>query len=333
MTSNSVRSTVPQERDTAWFRDARWGVFMHFLTEANTTADDWNRRVDGFDVDALAGQLAEIGAGYYFITLGQGSGHYCAPNATYDELTGIRPSKCSQRDLVADLHAALAPRGIALMAYVPADGSWADPQARAGLKQTAHWSDDPNHDWGPGPHWARYRLPEFQQNWETVCRDWSLRFGDKVRGWWVDGAYAKEHRYPEDDAPNLRTYADALRAGNPEALVAFNSGVWTPVRAYSQYEDYTAGEIADDLPQCPGGSIEGDGGHRELYHVLSYLGAFWGRGEPRFPDALVAGYTQHVNSHGGVVTWDVPFNPDGTIAESFRRQLGTIAGHFPWYQR
>lgn len=321
MTSDDLKPATSPTRDTSWFRDARWGVFMHFLTDAATTAEEWNSMVDGFEVDALAAQLTEVGAGYFFITLGQGSGHYCAPNETYDQIAGVRPSKCSQRDLVSDLHEALTSRGIALLAYVPADGSWADHEARAGLKQTAHWSDDPSHDWGPGPHWAKYRLPEFQSNWEDICRDWSLRFGNRVRGWWADGAYAKEHRYPEDEAPNLRTYADALRAGNPDALVAFNPGVRTPVLAYSRYEDYTAGEIAQALPECPGGFVEGEAGQRELYHVLSYLGSFWQRGEPRFPDALVAGYTQHVNAHGGVVTWDVPFHPNGTISEPVMRQL------------
>jgi hypothetical protein len=297
---------------------------MHFLTDPTTSAEKWNRKVEGFDVEALADQLEGVGAGYFFITLGQGSGHYCAPNETYDRLTGIRPSKCSRRDLVSDLHAVLAPRGIRLMAYVPADGSWGDPEARAGLKQTAHWSDDAEHDWAAGPQWERYRLPEFQRNWEDVCREWALRFGEKVSGWWVDGAYAREYRYPEDEPPNLRTYANALRAGNPDALVAFNPGVCTPVRAYSEHEDYTAGEVAKAVPECPGGYVEGEGGHRELYHVLTYMGSFWGRGEPRFPEALVAGYTQHVNAHDGVVTWDVPFKPDGTITEPIMRRLRAI---------
>lgn len=308
-------------RKTAWLRDARWGVLMHFLTEPETTSEEWNRKVDNFDVDTLADQLADVGAGYFFITLGQGSGHYCAPNETYDRITGISPSKCSRRDLVSDLHAALSSRDIALMAYVPADGSWADHEARRQLKLTAHWGDDSDHDWQRGPHWSRYRLPEFQEKWEAVCRDWSLRFGDKVGGWWVDGAYAREYRYPKNDPPNLRTYADALRAGNPDALVAFNPGVNTPVVAYSEYEDFTAGEISRALPECPGGFVETDNGHRELYHVLTYLGTSWGRGEPRFPEALVKGYTRHITAKGGIITWDVPFKPDGTIEKPFLQQL------------
>ncbi len=128
-------------RDTEWFARRRWGVFCHYLTSPQTTVDEWNRRVDAFDVAALAGRLASVNAGYFFITVGQGSGHYCAPNPTYDAIAGVRPSKCSDRDLVADLYEALCPRDIDLLVYVPADGSNGDPEARKGMKLTAHWHE------------------------------------------------------------------------------------------------------------------------------------------------------------------------------------------------
>lgn len=320
--------------DTDWFRDCKWGVFTHYLTKPETTADEWNARVDRFDAQGLADQLVEVGARYYFITLGQGSGHYCAPNETYDRLVGITPSKCSRRNLVSDLHEALALRDIALMVYVPADGSWGDPEARKGLKLTAHPSDAKDLEWKPGEHWAKFRLPEFQRNWEDVCRDWSRRFGAKVRGWWVDGAYWKEQWYPEDEPPNLRTYAEALKAGNPEAIVAFNPGVTLPVLAYSAYEDYTAGELAGDLPLGAWGRVDNpafcnygpvgrfvDG---EQYHLFSFLGPWWGAEPPRFSTELVTGYTRYVNEHGGVVTWDVPITDDGRIPAPFVDQLRAV---------
>ncbi len=98
-----------------WMRDARWGVFMHFLAECtDLPADQWNRRIDGFDVEALAIQLHSVRAGWFTITLGQNSGHYLTPNSVYDRLTGIQPSKCANRDLIADLHQALSKRGIRL---------------------------------------------------------------------------------------------------------------------------------------------------------------------------------------------------------------------------
>jgi hypothetical protein len=284
---------------TDWFKACRWGVFTHYLTTPEMTADDWNRRVDSFDVQALAAQVASTGASYYFITLGQGSGHYCAPNATYDGYVGITPSKCSRRDLVSDLYDALQPYGIALMAYVPADGSNADPVARRGLQMTAHWSDPPEHDWSSGPHWRKFRLPEFQRRWEQVCRDWSLRFGRKVRGWWVDGAYAPEERYPEAEAPNYRTYAAALKSGNPDAIIAFNPGVRVPVISATPHEEFTAGELSDNLPLGEFGLLDNPAwgnygpipsaiGHAQ-FHLLNFHGPWWAAGPPRFPDALVVG--------------------------------------------
>jgi len=330
----TTEKSTPHRAD--WFADCGWGVFTHYLTSPKTSADDWNRQVDGFDVKALAAQIAATGARYYFITVGQGSGHYCAPNATYDRYVGATPSKCSQRDLVSDLYDALQAHGIALMAYVPADGSNADSVACAGLKLATHWSDPGLEvDWsGMGPSWGRFRLPEFQRIWEEVCRDWSLRWGKKVRGWWVDGCYAPVYRYPEAEAPNLRTFAAALRAGNPDAIVAFNTGVKVPVVSATPHEDYTAGELTGDLPVggfgfgdnpawCNNGPIKPFVGSAR-FHVLNFLGPWWCASPPRFPTELVVGYTKYITQHGGVVTWDVPISPEGLIPEPFLEQLRAI---------
>ncbi|MHB8899486.1 MAG: outer membrane protein assembly factor BamB family protein, partial [Thermoguttaceae bacterium] len=103
---------------TAWFHEAGGGGMTHYLGAppsssggAELTAEMWNQQVDAFDARGLADQLASAGAKYLLFTIGQNSGHYCAPNATYDRLVGISPSKCSRRDLVADLAKELKPRG------------------------------------------------------------------------------------------------------------------------------------------------------------------------------------------------------------------------------
>jgi len=310
--------------DTSWFAKCGWGVFCHYLTSADTSADQWNRQIDNFDLRGLASQLHQIGAPYFFITIGQGSGHYCAPNETYDSIVGIQPSKCSNRDLISDLYDVLSPLGIELLAYINACGPWRDHQARKKLKLTTSWNDKKNVDWSFGPEWAEYRLPEFQQNWENVLKDWAIRFGTKVRGWWIDGAYAAPYRYPENEPPNLRTLADALRAGNPNALVAFNSGVSSKVLHYCDYEDFTCGEVGRALPQCRGPFVQREGGHTARFHVLTYIGQDWGNGVPRFPDELLVGYTKHIVSNGGVITWDVPIEPSGLISSAIMPQLGLI---------
>lgn len=313
---------------TEWFARCGWGVLCHWLGAAPSstggaelTAEEWNRRVDAFDAKGLADQLADIGAPYFFITIGQNSGHFLAPNAAYDRHVAIAPSKCSRRDLVADLYDLLHPRGIELLVYLPSGAPAADPVAveRLGWEWgfPGAWPDS----WGPKR--TGKRLAEFQRKWEDIIREWSMRWGPKVRGWWIDGCYFADEMYRSEDEPNFRSLAAALKAGNRDALVAFSPGVVVPVISHTEHEDYTAGEIMEALPECPGAWVERNG-HKARYHVLSYLGRNWCLGEPRFPNELVAGYTKHVTSKGGVITWDVPIERSGLIPQAFVDQLRAI---------
>jgi len=153
-----------------------------------------------------------------------------------------------------------------------------------------------------------------------------------VRGWWIDGCYFADEMYRHADEPNFASFAAALKAGNPDAIVAFNPGVVVPVICHSEHEDYTAGEIAEALPTCPGRWVA-RGGHKAQYHILSYLGSTWCGGDrPRFGDdpstslraGLAAAYTRYIVSKGGVVTWDVPILTSGLIPQPFVAQLQAI---------
>ena len=295
---------VQEKHRTDWFKAAGWGVFTHYLTGPEMSAEEWNRRVKAFDVAGLAAQLAEIGTKYYYITLGQNSGHYCSPNATYDSYVGIKPSKCSTRDLVADLYQALHPKGIKLLVYLPAGAPDQDPAAVERL------------EWHNGPH----RNREFQIKWEAVIREWSLRWGKKVAGWWFDGCYWPDEMYRFPDPPNFATFAAAARAGNPQSIVAFNPGVLNPIISESEYEDYTAGEINEPgQVKCPGRWVG-----KAQFHMLSYLGPWWAAAPPRFSKDQVIEWTRGIIACGGVVTWDVPIQPDGHIPQEFVEQLKAL---------
>ena len=329
---------------TEWFRDAKWGVFVHYLAglpsaddPEGTTPAEWNARIDGFDVEGLVRQLVEIQAGYFFITLGQNSGFFLSPNATYDRLVQRTPSRLSRRDLVADLGKALATAGIPLLVYLPSHAPAYDPVAVEGLACTPSWDASA---WSLKPGTYRVvpgtdeRLSVFQRNWEAIMREWSERWGQSVSGWWFDGCYHADRMYRHPDPPNFESFAAAAKAGNPEALVAFNPGVKVPVIRHSEFEDYTAGEIAGALPVTMD-SQWGRASKPETYwgmpirrfvdgaqyHVLTFMGPYWCRGLPRFPDDLVTGYTRHINSLEGVISWDVPTSRAGLIPEPFMRQF------------
>jgi hypothetical protein len=291
---------------TDWFQKVAWGVFTHYLADTvaegeKTPPEKWNALVDGFDVAGLAEQLASVGAKYYFITLGQNSGHYLAPNATYDRLTGIRPSKCARRDLVSDLAAALEPKGIRLLVYLPAGAPDRDPAAMQALQ------------WRLGPYPNR----KFQVKWEQVITEWSRRWGRRVNGWWFDGCYWPNIMYRSATPPNFSSFAAAARAGNPDSIVAFNRGVIYPIISITEQEDYTAGEINEpERVRCSGRWVDG-----AQFHMLSYLGVNWGRGPVRFQPSQVVEWTRKINGKGGVVTWDVPIQPNGLIPQPFLDQL------------
>ncbi len=326
-----------QRADTDWFRDARWGVFFHYLADTasgTTPVDDmveaWNARVDGFDVDGLAAQLAEIEAGYFFITLGQNSGYYLSPNAAYDRLVGYEPSHCARRDLVADLARALARYGIPLLVYFTCSAPANDRRALERLQCTPPW--DPQRI---GLHYGSYllapevdeRLSAFQRHWEAIMREWSLRWGPRVRGWWIDGCYNADVVYRHPDEPNFRSFAAACKAGNPHSLIAFNPGVRVPVICHSECDDYTAGEVDGAFPAtancswAPPLSRYIDGAQ---LHILTYLGGGWGQGAPRFCDEFVIGFTKQMNAHEGVVTWDVPPTREGHIPAQYMTQLRAL---------
>jgi hypothetical protein len=306
--------------DTGWFARSRWGVFGCYLadTASNLKAtdlppDDWNRRVDAFDAEGLARQLAGARVPYFFMAIGQNSGFYVSPNRAYDEVVGISPSRCSRRDLIADLARAFAPFGIRLMVYLPSGAPAGDAVARERL-------EEPRDE----------RMAAFQVRWESVVREWSVRWGRSVHGWWIDGPYTLA-AYQHPDAPNFRSLAQALKAGNPDSLVAFNNGLRTPVYSVTEFEDYTPGEIERDLPVARGALPDGSGlapfsptldGAR--LHVFTIMGEWWGKGPARFPDELVIGYTKFMNGKGGVVTWDVPMTASGLLDEGFLPQLTAL---------
>ena len=73
----------------------------------------------------------------------------------------------------------------------------------------------------------------------------------RFRGWWFDGGYDWVG-FNEDIA---RIYADAVKRGNPRAIVTFNPGV--RLIRHTQAEDYTAGELNDPFAVVPAFAMGG----------------------------------------------------------------------------
>ena len=284
----------PHNPNTDWFKDAKYGIFMHFLPgNAKQLA-----QVREFDVRHLAKQLADAGAKYFVITLGQNSGYFISPNATYDRYAGFAAGeKCSTRDLPLDLFDALQPNGIKLMLYLPCQVPNHDVRAQKafGLRE--------------GPQDQPLSL-EFARKWAEVIREWSDRYRDKVSGWWFDGGYGWI-RFNEAIA---QVYAGAVKHGNPKAIVTFNPGV--RVIHWTDAEDYTAGELNEPLTVVPASRwLKGS-----QWHALTYLGSNWGQRNARYSAQQWVDWVKAVTAQEGVVTfdmgpnWDSAQGPIGSLA-------------------
>jgi cyclophilin family peptidyl-prolyl cis-trans isomerase len=289
---------------TDWFRDARYGVFVHFLPgDAEELA-----RVADFDVEELARQLESVGAGYLVLTLGQNSGFFNAPNRAYEKATGYAPGeRCSIRDLPRDLHRVLEPRGIKLMLYLPCQAPNRDRRAQEAFGLPTGPEDQPIDR-------------AFAGKWAEVIRDWSVRYGERVAGWWFDGGY----EWVGFDEEIAAIYAEAARQGNPDAIVTFNPGVG--LKRWTRAEDYTAGELTDPFEFVPPSRwVEGS-----QWHALTYLGSRWSARDRRHPSQRWAEWVRAVTDREGVVTldlgpnWDPQAGPIGSLASAQLEQVAAV---------
>jgi alpha-L-fucosidase len=306
-------SVIAQNR-ASWMKDAKWGVMIHYHTGALASENKmdpidiykWNELIDEIDCDRLAKQLSDVGAGYLIFTVRHVPPFFVSPNSTYDRYTDQVPSRCSKRDLVVDLSDALNKYGIKLITYCI-------PRFDKNPEETKGFAFDRNDP----------REAEALLRWQEVIREYSMRWGDKVSGWWIDGCYRPNTHFRHPDIPNFASMAAAMRAGNPNSAVAFNPGVFPRIMSITPHEDYTAGEIND-----PGtirwmyeedGLIDGS-----QIQILSFLGRTWGQGDPRFTEEQIVKYSLDINEVGGAVTWDVPPMLNGTISDDFMKQLHAI---------
>jgi dienelactone hydrolase len=319
--SPGAAETFPQNPNTDWLRDAKFGVFMHFLPGDAKSLE----LVEQFDVQSLSRQLETAGARYFVLTLGQNSGYFNSPNSAYNRYTGYGPGeRCANRDLPLDLYRSLEQRGIKLMLYLPCQAPNQDARAQRAFGLREGKQDQPID-------------VEFAKKWAEVIQEWSDRYGDKVAGWWFDGGYEHIH-FSEAIA---QVYAQAVKHGNPKAVVTFNPGV--KVIHYTEAEDYTAGELNEPFDNIPS-SRWSEGSQ---WHALTFIGSAWGRRETRYSSDQWIKWLGAVSAKGGAVTLDMGPNydpkegPIGSLAPQQLNQLEAIKtalaqtkrAAFPWDMR
>lgn len=295
--------------NTDWFRDAGYGIMIHYLKPIivpDGGAKEWNEAVNSFNAERFASQVNEAGAGFVMFTLGQNSGYYCSPNSAYDKVLGTKPGEfCSTRDLPLDLIDELKKYDIPLILYLPSN----PPVKNKLVSEKFHY---PLKDSAT----SQYNQPIL----ESMIREWSLRYGTDLKGWWFDGLYQwnniRETRMDMSLKYNISTHTLAAKAGNKHSIVTYNSG-FGKIRANTPYCDYTSGEKST-LNEVPAGRWIEDG---VQWFIFTYLGEKWGGKGQQFKTEELVNKAEEIVSNEGVLCLEVVAEAKGEILPHHLEQI------------
>ena len=268
-----------EQQNTDWMYAGKFGLSTHYLASYTSGLE---QKANQLKIDVIANQAASVEAGWFLFTLYHQSWLMMAPNETYDYILGVNDFT-SSRDVPLELSNALRAKNIRLMLYI---NLWLGPPSNVSPKVREAMGGWPPND-------------KLVQNIAAILKEFSLRYGPRVSGWWIDGVQQPTvwGKSPHRERW-FKEIADALKSGNPDAIVAFNPGLRT-VR-YSSQNDYIAGESVDLNPVPSGRCLDG-----AQWHLWTYLGGWWGSGGTRYSEEELGKYVSLVTSRGGALTFEV----------------------------
>lgn len=261
------RRAAALRADTAWMRRPGYGLQFHWTTHSQPRSGPrlpYDAAVAAFDAEAFAAMVASTGAGHVILTTSHAEHYFPAPVAAIDRLL---PGRTARRDLVADLIAALAQRGIRLILYYHVGhDDWADP-----------------HGWWRATGFDPSEPEAFLAHWCAIVSEVGLRYGSGLAGWFFDDGCVY---YPLN--PDFERLCLAAKAGHAGRVICYNAWVWP---RFTDFQDYFCGEggqwlsAGEHLPADGRGIFTG-GPQRGLQaHTNFILESNWWHGEAESPIA------------------------------------------------
>jgi hypothetical protein len=313
-----------QKRRSDWMI-GKWGMMVHWIApgpqpEHGPRITDLNRAVNAFNLEGFLEQFEASGADFLMFTIGQNTSYYASPNATLDRLAGS--GHCSERDLILEIAKGVQKQQKHFITYLPAE-----VQQPKSLHAAFAWNSGGDQT-------------EFEHRYTTFIREYSERYAGAVDGWWFDGCYT----WP--DFPNkIRhwpLWLNAARAGNPEAVVAFNDGAFYSgiTRPVTPLEDYFSGECwgfrdgkimvghgeNTSLTMPSGRFVEGTECQFHVQTPIDCNGNWWHENPgsmppPKYADEDLFPVVRNCLQTGGTVTLNVGIYQEGNISTATLSQL------------
>jgi alpha-L-fucosidase len=224
----------PKQAALEWFRNAKFGLFMHYGLYSLLGRGEWvmlNERIpvseyeklknefkaDKFNIDYITDMALEAGMNYINITAKHHDG-FCLFETKVDDYNSA--SSPAQRDLIGDLSQACKQKGLGLFLYYSYFADWRHPYfyaREAGWKNArpAYNFDEPRYKWQTSEDFRIYvndvhiHLKELLTNYGPIAGIWF----DPIMGY-----YSRPDLFPIDETYSL------VRSLQPHTLISAKQG-------------------------------------------------------------------------------------------------------------
>lgn len=307
--------------NTDWMRSS-FGISVHWTAGSvrqNGSRLPFEAAVERFDPERFADALASIGAQHCIFTLTHAKEYLAMPNPVLESLL---PGRTTRRDLIGELITALKKHEIRFIAY---------------YNHSCNGNDDP--EWRKACGYAdgvHGDLDRFAKNICDIIAWIGKRYGSDLRAWWFDSSYSVDPHGPNNtvscEMGDWRFPWDLLnraaKSGNPDAAVAFNSGIGKRF-LYAECQDYYCGESSTPDQMFSPEALPGMQDHRwfcmdDPEWVFNQKRAETGFCEPRFSDSVLKHAIQRHLDEGIMVSLNVLIDQDGNLNPKALEQLKRI---------
>jgi hypothetical protein len=226
------------------------------------------------------------------------------------------PGCTTKRDLIADLIPALEKRGIMFFMYLH-------------LPQMANYPEsyEGGHNFNNEQINNMGHLKELCGRLSEMLEEIGTRYGEKIRGYWLDGWGGVPQKYGIDPT---ETVYKASKAGNPNRLTSFAFGVRCPI--FTPWEDFACGEYRV-IGALPVNGYHASGQNKGYqYHSIIVLDDDWWHdwydtpiADPQYTADQLAPFLKGCIENKGLVSINTAVYQDGTVSPKTRAVMKQTA--------
>ena len=299
----------PRQAALAWFREAKYGLFLHYGLYSLLGRHEWVQlrekihvaeyaklaqqfKADQFDADWWVDFALDCGMKYINLTTRHHES-FCLWDTAQTDFKSTR-TPCG-RDLVAELAQACEKRGLGLCLYYTHGRDWRHPHAPnndrfGGYARPEYDSPEPTYACGQTHDLSRYvdfmkaQIEELLTGYGPIAAIWLDGIMVPMSPKDASGQVIKDYDPRRDGDPfRCQELYDRIHELQPQCLVSYKQG-------YLHTEDFYAperhavptggkpGEICETMmPQSWGHDVRCDGQHKNADQIWEKLQAAWVR--------------------------------------------------------